>query len=69
MPLTKAKDIRNYSAEELTEKIRSLKTEIFTLNQKKHIGQLDRPHRIKQVRREIAQINTIISERERHAKN
>lgn len=67
MGLTKAKDIRNYSESELTEKVKTLTTSLFELNQKKHTGQLDRPHQIKQIRREIAQINTIISERKRNA--
>jgi large subunit ribosomal protein L29 len=59
MAMVKAKDLRQHSAPELREREKSLVKEFFDLTQKKALGQLDRPHRLRQIRREIAQIKTI----------
>ena len=63
MPLVKAKDIRQQSADELTQKVAALRKELFELTQKREVGQLDRPHRMRQIRREIAQIMTVRNEK------
>lgn len=63
MSLVKARDIRQQSAEELTQKAAALKKELFELTQKREVGQLDRPHRMRQIRREIAQIMTVKNEK------
>lgn len=63
MPLAKAKDLRQYAAEELTQKVSALRKELFELTQKREVGQLDRPHRMRQIRREIAQIMTVKNEK------
>jgi large subunit ribosomal protein L29 len=63
MPLAKAKDLRQYAAEELTQKVAALRKELFELTQKREVGQLDRPHRMRQIRREIAQIMTVKNEK------
>jgi large subunit ribosomal protein L29 len=63
MALVKAKDLRQHSAEELTQKTVSLRKELFELTQKREVGQLDRPHRMRQIRREIAQIQTVKNEK------
>ena len=59
MPLTKAHDLRQFAAEELDQRVAALRKELFELIQKREVGQLDRPHRMRQVRREIAQIRTV----------
>lgn len=61
MPLTKASDIRELSTEELAERLKKLRQENFALLQKKEVGQLDRPSRFSHIRREIAQIMTVLS--------
>lgn len=63
MPLVKARDIRQQSAEELVQKVAALRKELFELTQKREVGQLDRPHRMRQIRREIAQIMTVKNEK------
>ena len=63
MPSVKAKDLRGLSAEELNHKRQTLEKELFELQQKKITGQLDKPHLFKSVRRQIAQVNTIVREK------
>ncbi len=63
----KAKDLRQLSSEELESKYEELSEQLFKLRIQKTIGQLDNPAKIKQVKRDIARILTIL--REREAKN
>ncbi|MBE8951067.1 MAG: 50S ribosomal protein L29 [Quinella sp. 3Q1] len=58
----KVKEIRDMSADEQVEKIKSLKEELFNLRFQHATGQLENPMRIRQVKRSIAQIKTIQSE-------
>ena len=58
MPLVKAKQLMELSAEELVQRLQRLRKEQHELGQKKEIGQLDRPSRFGHIRREIAQILT-----------
>ena len=58
------KEIREKSTAELEKEIDNLKEELFTLRFKKATGQLDNPAQIRQVRKTIARIKTIITERE-----
>ena len=55
----KAKEIRELSAEELNQKLASLKEELFNLRFQHAAGQLENPTRIKDVKKSIARIKTI----------
>ncbi|MGJ8632638.1 MAG: 50S ribosomal protein L29 [Luteolibacter sp.] len=59
MALSKAKDIRELSADERTKRLLDLKQESMNLRLQRSAGTLENPARFKQVRREIAQILTI----------
>jgi large subunit ribosomal protein L29 len=48
---------------ELAAEMDGLHQEQFALRMQKAVGQLSRPDRVKKVRREIAQIKTLINER------
>lgn len=52
------------SKEDLSAKLDSLKEELGRLNYSKAIGQVDKPHRFKQMHRMIARIMTILKEAE-----
>ena len=52
-------EIRNLSAEELNQKLASLKEELFNLRFQLATGQLDNPMRIKEVKKTIARIKTV----------
>lgn len=60
----KAKDIRELNDEELVEKLEEAKEELFNLRFQLATGQLDNPMKIKDVRKEIARVQTVQRERE-----
>ncbi len=55
----KVNEIRDMSADEQVEKLKSLKEELFNLRFQNATGQLENPMRIREVKRSIAQIKTI----------
>ena len=60
----KVNEIRDMNPDEQADKIISLKEELFNLRFQHATGQLENPMRIRDVKRSIAQIKTIIRERE-----
>ncbi len=58
----KASEIREMSPEERTRKVADLKQELFNLRFQNEIGQLENPQKLKVVKRDIARVNTIITE-------
>ena len=58
------KDIREKTNAELEDEIETLKEELFNLRFQQATGNLENPARIKQVRKTIARIKTVITERE-----
>ena len=67
MAATKIGDIRAKSADELSTMLLDLRKEQFNLRFQRATGQLEALSRIKQVRRDIARVKTIIGERTRTA--
>jgi large subunit ribosomal protein L29 len=63
----RASDLRTRSEDELSEQVENLGKEIFNLRFQRASGQLDNTARVRQVRREIARIKTILGERRRPA--
>jgi large subunit ribosomal protein L29 len=61
----KAKDLRNLTTEELKQKMEELYKRLFQLRSDIKIGRLEKPHQIKECKRDIARIKTIIHERKR----
>ncbi len=62
--MTKARDLRQYSYEELLQKLREAKEELFNLRFQAATGQLDNSSRIKETKKDIARICTVIREYE-----
>jgi large subunit ribosomal protein L29 len=58
----KASEIREMNLDEMQRKVSDLKEELFNLRFQHEIGQLENPNRMKQARRDIAQVKTIIRE-------
>ena len=63
----KVHEIREMSADELNQKLASLKEELFGLRFQLATGQLENPMRIKDVKKTIARIKTIQRENEMKA--
>ena len=60
----KLKQIREISDQELLQKEKDLKGELFNLRFQAATGQLDNPMRIREVRKTIARIKTVLTERQ-----
>ena len=59
----KTNELRNLTTEELTKKVTECKEELFNLRMQKATGMLEKPSRIKELRKTVARINTILNER------
>jgi large subunit ribosomal protein L29 len=59
----KSSDLRALTPDQLTERMGGLKKEQFNLRFQKASGQLENTNRVRQVRRGIAQIQTILKEK------
>ncbi|HOY09761.1 MAG TPA: 50S ribosomal protein L29 [Candidatus Omnitrophota bacterium] len=59
----KAKDLRNLSQEDLGQKEKALKKDLFDLRYQRKIGRVERPSMFKLIKRDIARIQTILNER------
>ena len=58
----KASEIRDMTQDEMHSKISDLKEELFNLRFQHEIGQLENPQRMKQTKKDIARMETIINE-------
>jgi large subunit ribosomal protein L29 len=63
----KASDIRNKSIDELKQDEIDLRKELFNLNFQKVTGEIENPMRIRQVRKDIARVLTVLNEKARSA--
>jgi large subunit ribosomal protein L29 len=61
----KIKELREMTVEELGARRRELRQEMLNLRVQQQIGQLENPSRIQALRREVARIETIVTERSR----
>jgi len=61
----KAEDIRAKSDDELKDELIGLRKEAFNLRFQRSSGQLENTARVRQVRRDIARIKTVLGERTR----
>ena len=59
----KASELRNNTKEELVSSLIELTREQFNLRMQKGTGQLSKSSQVKQVRRDIARVNTILTEK------
>ena len=60
----KMADIRKLTTEDLNKRLEENKKELFNLKFASATGNLEKPHRIKELRHEVAKIKTVIRERE-----
>lgn len=61
----KSTELRKYTLDELKRKLHDFKQDLFTLRFQAVVGQLTNTAKIRQVRRDIAKVNTMITEKER----
>ena len=57
-------EIRKLTTEDLNKKLDEIKKELFNLKFAASTGNLEKPHRVKELRHTVAKIKTVIRERE-----
>ncbi len=65
----KPSDLRNMSAEELRKKHSESAQELFNLKFQLHTGRLENTSKLKNIRKNIARINTILTESQARGSN
>ena len=60
----KASEIKDLSMEEMVRKLDDLKEELFNLRFQHETGQLENPQKMKQTKRDIARVKTVIRQSE-----
>jgi large subunit ribosomal protein L29 len=60
----KASQMRDQTTEELQDRERDLSEQLFALRLQKVTGQLEKPARVKQVRKDLARVLTILHQRQ-----
>lgn len=60
----RTEEIREKSVSELTDKVLELKKELFELRFQQATGQLEKPNQLREVKKTIARIKTVITEKE-----
>ena len=60
----KAQDIRKLSKAQIEKKIAELKEELFNLKFQAALGNLEKPARIRELRKLVARMKTVLRERE-----
>ena len=58
----KAAELRSMSVDALEAKLKDLKTELFNLRFQHAINQLDNPHKMTEVKHDIARVMTVLQE-------
>lgn len=58
----KTSEIRKMSKEDINKKITEIKTELFDLRMKQATGNLDKPHKINALRKDVARLKTVLNE-------
>ncbi|MHB1219355.1 MAG: 50S ribosomal protein L29 [Alphaproteobacteria bacterium] len=64
----KGEEVRAMTPDELTDKLAGLRKEVFNLRFQKASGQLENTARVRQVRRDIARIKTVLAAKARTVK-
>ena len=65
--MLKTEDIRHMTGEEIDDKVEALRKEHFTLRVQGKTGKLEKQHRIKAIKKDIARLLTIKNEMERQS--
>ena len=60
----KAAEVRELTVDELRARVKELDDQIFRLRIQKSMGQLEAPGKVRDVRRDLARIKTILREKE-----
>lgn len=62
--MSKASELRNLSRQELKEKVTTLKKSLYEMRTQGASGRIEKPGKIKEIRRDIARVLTVLGEKE-----
>lgn len=65
----KIQELRNLSKDELIQKDKSLKDELFKLNMQRYSGRVEKPHLFTLIKRDIARIQTVLNSKDARETN
>ncbi len=57
--MLKSSEISNLSAKEINEKVTTLKLELFNTKFNKHTTGVEKPHKLKEIKKDIARLLTV----------
>jgi large subunit ribosomal protein L29 len=63
MPVMNAKEIRDLAPTEITTKLRETREKLLQLRLRKHTGQVEKPHLLREYRKDIARLETILRQK------
>ena len=63
----KANELRELTKDELLQKLEDFREELFNLRMRNATNNLENPRRIREIKKDIARINTILTEKEKKA--
>lgn len=62
----KASKMREMSVTELSDEAREMSKQLFQLRLQKATGQLDNVNKIREIRKDLARVNTVLTEKEKN---
>jgi len=62
--MNKSNDLKNLTEEELLQRKQDARKEMFNLSLQRTSGQLEKPSRIRELRRDIARVNTFLRQQQ-----
>lgn len=63
--MAKQKDLKELSVAELEKKIRETQDELVGLRLRKQTGQVEKPHQLKELRKQVARLKTFLNQKKR----
>ena len=61
--MIKANELRNMTADEITQKVDLFKKELFDMRTEAKAGRIEKPHKINDVKKDIARCETVLKEK------
>lgn len=58
-----ANELRNMTVDEIAQKIDALKKDLFNMRTEAKAGRVEKPHKIKEVKKDIARCETVVKEK------
>lgn len=61
--MIKANELRNMTVDEIAQKVEVLKKDLFGMRTEAKAGRVEKPHKIKEVKKDIARCETVLKEK------